>query len=153
MLEVLFAKAGDVRLDEIEEFADDGGNTTEMTRTAGAFQHGGQPGNINVSLAVGALRVNFRWRRREHEIHFAFVQLFAIFLQRSWVAYQIVRAVKLHWVHENTDHHDVSARFRFLNQFHMTIVQVAHRWHQRNAFTVLAQAANMLSQQRQGFNN
>jgi len=43
--------------------------------------------------------------------------------------------------------------FRFVNQLHMAIVQVAHGRHQRNALALTAQSADVLAQQRQGFNN
>jgi hypothetical protein len=35
----------------------------------------------------------------------------------------------------------------------MTVVQVAHSGNQRDTLTFLAQTADMLAQQRQGFNN
>ncbi|SUG52253.1 Uncharacterised protein [Salmonella enterica subsp. arizonae] len=35
----------------------------------------------------------------------------------------------------------------------MSIMQVTHRWHQRNTFAFQTQTADMLAQQRQGFNN
>jgi len=43
--------------------------------------------------------------------------------------------------------------FRFVNQLHMAIVEVAHSRHQRNALALTAQPADMLAQQRQGFDN
>jgi hypothetical protein len=83
----------------------------------------------------------------------AFVQLFAIILQGARIARQVVGAVKLHRVDENTDHHHIRAGFGFINQLHMTIMQVAHRRDQRDTLTFLTQTADMLAQQRQGFNN
>ncbi len=83
----------------------------------------------------------------------ALVQLFAIILQGARIARQVVGAVKLHRIDENTDHHHVRAGFSLINQLHMTIMQVAHRRNQRDTLTFLTQTADMLTQQQHGFNN
>ncbi len=80
-------------------------------------------------------------------------QLFAIFLQRARVARQVVGTVELHRVNKNTHHHHIGAGFGFVHQLHVAVMQVAHGRHQRDTFTFLAQTANVLAQQRQGFND
>ena len=109
-----------------------------MARAAGAFQHGRQARNVNESLSFSTLRINFRRRRSKDKVDLALVQLFAILLQGARIARQIVRAVKLHRIHEDTDHHDIRAGFGFIDQLHMAIVQVAHGGNQRNALAFLA---------------
>ncbi|MNI70043.1 hypothetical protein D3C73_1258300 [compost metagenome] len=59
----------------------------------------------------------------------------------------------MHRIDENTDYHDIGARAGFINKLHMTFVQVAHGRHQRDAFPILTPAADLLTQQRQGFDN
>ncbi|MNN61984.1 hypothetical protein D3C81_1772500 [compost metagenome] len=97
-----------------------------MTWTTCTFQHGGEAGNINESVAFQTLRVDFFYGWSKDVIDFTFVQLFAIFLQRTRVAHQIVRAVKLHRVNENAGDHYIRSSPGFIDQLHMTIVQVAH---------------------------
>jgi hypothetical protein len=80
-------------------------------------------------------------------------ELLAIFLQGARVACQIVGAVKLHGVHEDTDHHDICTGSGFVNQLHMAVMQVAHGRDQCDTFTFLTRAADMLAKQRQGFND
>jgi hypothetical protein len=80
-------------------------------------------------------------------------ELLAIFLQGARVARQVVRAVKLHWVNEDTDHHDICTGFRFVDQLHMAVMQVAHGGDQCDTFTFLTRATDMLAKQRQGFND
>ena len=109
-----------------------------MAWTAGALKHRRQPRDIDVSLAFGTLRVDFRRGRREDQIDLPFVQLFAIVLQGTRIARQILGAVKLHWVDEDTCHHDIRAGFSGINQLHLAIVQVAHGGNQRNALALLA---------------
>ncbi|MNS56012.1 hypothetical protein D3C72_888610 [compost metagenome] len=82
-----------------------------------------------------------------------FFELFTIFLQRARVARQIVGTIELHRVNENRHHDDIGAGFRFVDQFHVAIMQIAHGRDQGDTFTLLTQAANVLTQQWQGFND
>lgn len=86
-------------------------------------------------------------RRYPHDVF----ELLAIFLQGTWVARQIVFAIELHRVNEDTNYHDICPGSRFIDQLHMAIVQVAHGWDKGDTFTFLTRPTNMLTQQRQGF--
>ena len=153
MLKIFFTEAGDVRLDQVKQLADDSRNAAKMPRTARAFQHGRKPGNVNVSMGFSTVRVDLFYRGRENQIHFALVQLFAVFLQGPWVTSQVLRAVELHRVNENTDDDHIGAGFGFVDQLHVAIMQVAHGRYQRHTLAFHTQAANLLTQQRQGFDN
>lgn len=80
-----------------------------------------------------------------------FFELLAIFLQGTWVARQIVFAIELHRVNEDTDYHNICTGSRFIDQLHMAVVQVAHGWNKGDTFTFLTCTADMLAQQRQSF--
>ena len=153
LLKVLFTEAGDVRLDQVKQLADDSRHAAKMPRTAGAFQHGRKPWNVNVSMGFSTVRVDLFYRGRENQIHFALVQLFAVFLQGAGVPSQVLRAVELHRVNENTDDDHIGAGFGFVDQLHVAIMQVAHGRYQRHALAFHTQAANLLAQQWQGFDN
>ncbi|MNP51264.1 hypothetical protein D3C76_1455700 [compost metagenome] len=99
------------------------------------------------------MRIDIARRRREDEVDVVFFELFAIFLQRARVTRQIVGAVKLHRVHEDRDHHHIGAGFGLFDQFHVAVMQITHSRDQSDTFTFLTQAANVLAQQRQGFND
>jgi hypothetical protein len=71
-----------------------------------------------------------------------FFELLAIFLQSARVASQVVSAVKLHWVNEDTDHHDICTGFRLVDQFHMAVMQVAHGGDQCDTFTFLVRTTD-----------
>ena len=109
-----------------------------MARTTGALEHRRQPRNIHVSLIFEAVRIDFRRGRGKDKIDLTLVQLFAIVLQGTRIARQILGAVELHRVDEDTGHHHIRAGFGGINQLHMTIVQVAHGGNQRNALAFLA---------------
>ncbi len=59
-------EAGDVRLDQVKQLADDSRNAAKMPRTARAFQHGRKPGNVNVSMGFSTVRVDLFYRRGEN---------------------------------------------------------------------------------------
>ena len=124
-----------------------------MARTAGTFQHGGETGNLNKSLAFQTLWIDFLNGWCKNIIDFALVQLFTIFLQCARITHQIVRSVKLHRVDENAGDYHISPGFCLIDQLHMAVVQISHGGNQCDAFTFLTQTTNMLAQQRQGFNN
>ncbi len=104
-------------------------------------------------MGFSTVRVDLFYRGRENQIHFALVQLFAVFLQGAWVPSQVLRAVELHRVNENTDDDHIGAGFGFVDQLHVAIMQVAHGRYQRHALAFHTQAANLLAQQWQGFDN
>ena len=124
-----------------------------MAWTAGPFEHGRNARDINVRGLFRTLRVDICRCRRKDEVRMALFQLLAIFLQRTRIARQVVRAVKLHRINEDTDHHDICTGFRFVDQFHMAVMQVTHGRDQCDTFTFLSCTANMLAKQRQGFND
>ncbi len=124
-----------------------------MAWTTCSFQHGGNARNVNEGGFVGALRVDIRRGRCEDDIRMTFFELLAIFLEGARIACQIVGAVKLHWVNEDTHHHDICPRTRLIDQLHMAVMQIAHGWDQGDTFTFLTRATNMLAEQRQGFND
>ena len=80
-------------------------------------------------------------------------ELLAVFLQGTRVARQVVCAVKLHGVYEDTDHHDICTGSCFVDKLHMAVMQVAHGRDQCDTFTFLTRATDVLAKQRQGFND
>src|SRR5699024_8725723 len=73
LLKILFTEAGDVRLDQVEQFADDGRYAAKMSWTAGTFQHGGEAWNIDIGVGFCTVRVDLFYRGSENQIHFTFV--------------------------------------------------------------------------------
>ena len=59
-------KEADVRLDQVEQLADNRRNAAKMSRTAGTFQHGGKTGNINIGVGFCTVRVDLFYRRRKN---------------------------------------------------------------------------------------
>ncbi len=80
--------------------------------------------DINVRGLFRTLRADICGCRRKDEVRMALFQLLAIFLQRTRIARQVVRAVKLHGLTKILSHHDICTGFRFVDQFHMAVMQV-----------------------------
>ena len=116
-----------------------------MARAAGALQHGRNTRHVDVGRFSGALGIHICGCRCEDDIRMTFFELLAIFLQGTWIARQIVFAIELHRVNEDTDHHDICPGSRFIDQLHMPVVQIAHGRDQCNTFTFLTCTADMLT--------
>lgn len=153
LLKVLFAKAGHVRLYQIEQFADNRGHAAKMARAAFAFQDIGEARHIDKGLTVQTVRINHRGRRSEYHVHAAPGQLFTVFLQRARISRQIFRAVELHRIDENAHHDFIRAGAPGVNQRHMPFMQIAHCRNEGDTFMFLTPLFNRLTQRRRRFDN
>ena len=146
LLVILLAKAGHIRLYQIEQLGDDGTDTTEVTRTQRPLQQIGETRHLDEGLARQPLRIHDLRGRGEHHIDTGRFQRSAILLQSARVVGEILGLVELHRVDEDADHHLLGVAVRLLHQRQVALMQIAHGGHECDGTPFTAPLADLLTQ-------
>src|SRR5687767_2914235 len=126
-------------MDDIKKLIDYGRHSSEVARTARAFQFFAQAFDDDVSRK--ALRVDVFGRGRENKIDFARESKLGIASYIARVSLKIFRRAELRRVDEDRDNHLIAQLARQRHQRHVAFVQRAHSRNKAYALPLAAQLA------------
>ena len=134
LLKIFLTKCGDVWLDDVEKFCDDGANAPEVTGTPFAFQPFGERSFLHPRRS-GVTGVHLSVQRREDNIHGFTGAKRGIGLDVTRIPVEIFLRTELRRIHVNTHHRRGITGARPAHQRGMASVQRTHRRHQREPAT------------------
>src|SRR5262249_15154938 len=105
---VLFAEDRRTGHDEIEELENDRRHAPEVARPVLPFQDVLEVRGLDQECL--RLRIDFAFVRREHDVHAGLLQTLAVFLERPWIAVEILARTELQAVYEDADDRTDGAR-------------------------------------------
>ena len=134
LLPVLLPEHRDVRLDQVEELQDDGTYAMEESRARRAFELFGERRRDD-PVDLGR-RIHFLLLRCEQDVDTQTLQCFEIGFERTRIAVEVLVRPELEPVDEDAGDHRVAVLARDAHELQVPIVQIAHRWHERDFASV-----------------
>jgi hypothetical protein len=135
LLVVLLSKQGHLRLDDVEEFEDDGCDAAEVAWAEFTIK---LPLNLRrIDVVLLRLRVEVSLRGSKQQVDTGRGELVAIGLKRAWIAVEIVSRSELETIHENACHDGVAVSASVGHQGNVAGMQIAHGRHKSDTTALL----------------
>ncbi len=134
LLEVLDAEHRLVRLHDIEQLADDGGDAGEMARARRTGQDIRHGGHRHRGLLLHAVRVDLEIARTEQGVGCDILELAHVGIECARIQGVVFVLAELQRVDEDAHHHPIATRCGQPDQLQVPLVQVAERRHEHHAF-------------------
>ena len=130
LLCILLAKDSDIRLDHVEKPGNDREHAVEVPRAGGSLKrvtHG--TGRESANVVTG--RIHIVDARGENSIGDS-GECGDIRIERAGIAVEIFARAELERVHKDRNHDPVGQLSSSSRERHVTFVECAHRWNERN---------------------